>query len=327
MRRRAFLALAGAAAAWSRIAAAQQPAPPRIGWLKIQDRNDTPGWLAAFRGGLREAGREEGRGFILDERYGDGDGDATRLASLAEELVRSGVQLIVATSQPATDAARRVTATVPIVGRMTDDPVQSGAARSLAQPGGNVTGIYSLLEEMSPKRLALLREAVPALRRVGALLTLDRGATRHWLSQTEAAARQLGIDVLPMDVHNEADLAAAFESAGKAGVAGLIAFRNPTIVTHARRVVELCNRYRMPAVFDARDYVELGGLMSYGPNLDAVFRGMAVQADKILRGAKPGEIPIEQPARFELVVNAKAARGFDLALAPAFLAGADEVIE
>jgi putative tryptophan/tyrosine transport system substrate-binding protein len=329
MRRRDFVMLLGGIAVGVcenvTAALAQSAQPPRIGWLKIQSRTDTPGWLREFRAGLRELGHVEGRTFILEERYADGN--ASRLTQLAEELVQTRVSVIVATSQPATDAARRVTHSVPIVGRMTDDPVRTGLARSLAQPGANVTGIYSLLEETSAKRLELLQQAVPSMRRVGALLTLDRGATRRWLAETECAARQLGLILHTMNVNAPEDLPRVFGEAAAQHVEGLIAIRNPTVVTYAREVIELANRYRMPSIFEARDYVETGAFMSYGPSLEAIFRSAAGYVDKILKGDKPGDLPIEQSAKLELVVNLKTAKSLDIALPPSILASADEVIE
>lgn len=332
MRRRAVLAMLGGAAVAGSLHTLALPSrralaqgAPRVGWLKIQDRHQTPSQLREFLDGLRSLGHEVGRGIALEERYADGD--SARLAPLAEELVRANVDVIVATSQPAVDAARHITRSVPIVGRMTDDPVQAGAAASFAQPGGNVTGVYSLLEEMSRKRLALLHQAVPSLRRVGALLTLDRGATRHWLADTEEAARQLGVEMHAMDVRAERDLETAFAAAAAKRVDGLIAFRNPTIVTHSRRVVELANRFRLPGIFDAREFAEVGGFMSYGPSLDSIFRRLATYVDKILKGERPGDIPIEQPSTFELVVNLKTAKALGIALPAAVLASADEVIE
>ncbi len=298
---------------------------PRIGWLKIQDRAETPSWLAEFLKELEGLRQVEGRTFRLEERYADGS--ASRLPSLAEDLVRSGVSVIVATSQPAVDAARKVTTSIPIVGRMTDDPVEAGVVQSLARPGGNVTGIYSLLEDMSPKRLALLHEVMPSMRRVGALLTLDRGATRRWLSETESAARALGLDVFIMDVRTTGDLEPAFAKAAENSVDGLITFRNPTIVTAFRQVVELTDRHRLPAIFDAREFIDAGGLLSYGPNLDAIFRRMATYVEKILRGVSPADLPVEQPTKLELVINLKSARSKGLTIPAALLASADEVIE
>jgi putative ABC transport system substrate-binding protein len=248
-----------------------------IGWLKIQDKSHAPRWLSAFLETLRALGHLEGRSFVLESRFADGD--ARRLTQLAEELVCADADIIIATSQPAVDASRRVTQVIPIIGRMTDDPVKAGIAHSLARPGGNVTGVYSLLEEMSGKRLALLQEAVPSLRRVGALLTLSRGATAQWLAVAENVAQQLNLAIHVMDVNSANDLEAAFATAAEQGVNGILAFRSPTVVTFGRRIIELCNRHRMPSIFDDRDFAESGGFMSYGPDLEAVFRRLASHAD------------------------------------------------
>lgn len=310
---------------WMPAAAQDGRAPRRIGWLKIQDRNETPSWLAAFVAELEALGHVRDRSFVMVERYADGD--PARLPALARELVDAGVSAIVSTSQPATEAAARVTTSVPIVGRMTDDPVANGMATSLAQPGRNVTGIYSLLEEMSPKRLALLQQTLPSLRRAGALLARDRGATAKWLSETEAAARQMNIDLRVMEAHAPGELDDVFARAARDGIDGLVAFRNPTIVTHYRRVIELSQRYRIPGIFDAREFAEGGALLSYGPNLDAMFVRMAFYVDRILKGVRPDTLPIEQPRKFELVINLKTARALGLDIPPALLAGADEVIE
>jgi putative ABC transport system substrate-binding protein len=304
---------------------AQSRKPYKIGWLKIQDRNHTPGQLREFTSGLEALGHHDGRTFVMEYRFADGD--ASRLGALAEELVRADVDLILATSQPAVDAARRVTNTIPIAGRMTDDPVRSGAAQSLARPAGNVTGVYSLLEEMSAKRLALLKQAAPDVRRVGALLTMTRGATAHWFAESQKAARELKLDIHPMDVRSVNDLDGLFANAAAQGINGLLAFRNPTVVTHDRRVIELANRYRMPGIFDAREFVDAGAFMSYGPNLEAIFRRLAAYVDRIIKGAKAGDLPIEQPTIFELVINFKTAKALGINVPDAVLVSANEVIE
>jgi putative tryptophan/tyrosine transport system substrate-binding protein len=304
---------------------AQTLAAVKIGWLKIQNRDHTPGQLQAFRSALRTLGYVEGREFVIEEAYADGE--ASRLERLAKDLVRAEVRAIIATSQPALQASAAVTNSVPIIARMTDDPVKTGKAKSLASPGGNVTGVYSLLEEMSSKRLALLYQAVPSLRRVGALLTLDRGDTGFWLAQVTQAAQQLGLAIEVMDVRSRSDLEPAFRRATERGADGLIGFRNPTIVTYDRYVSELAINHRLPSVFDAREFVDAGALMSYGPNLEAIFGRLAAFVDQVLKGSKPGDIPIEQPTKFELVFNLKTARALDLTLPPAVLATADDVIE
>jgi ABC-type uncharacterized transport system substrate-binding protein len=244
-----------------------------------------------------------------------------------KNLVQDGVSVILATSQPSIEAALRVTQTVPIVGRMNDDPVLRGIAKSLARPGGNFTGVYSLLEAMSGKRLELLWQAVPSLHRVGALLSLDHGDTRHWLAETDRGAQQLGLQIHVMDVRVADKLESAFAQATAHGVDGIITFRNPMIVTNYRRMVELCNQYRLPGIFDAREFADIGGFMSYGPNLDAIYRLLASHVDKILKGTKPGEIPIQQPTTFELVINLKTARAMGLTFPDSLLVSANVVIE
>lgn len=330
MKRREFITLLGgtalgslatsAAPAWAQVAK-----PPKIGWLKIQDKNHTPGQFKAFLDGLRALGQIEGQSFEIEARFSDGN--RASLPKLAEELVQAGVSVILATSQPSIEAAWRVTQSIPIVGRMNDDPVLTGFAKSLARPGGNFTGVYSLVEAMTGKRLELLRQAVPSLRRVGALLTLNHGDTRRWLMETEKAAQQLALEIQVMDVHAANDLGGVFAQAVAHGINGLLSFRNPIIVTNYHRVVELCNQYRLPGIFDAREFVDVGGFLSYGPNLDDIYRLLASHVDRILKGAKPGAIPIEQPTKFELVINLKTAKSLGITVPPSLLTSADGVIE
>jgi len=205
--------------------------------------------------------------------------------------------------------------------------LQAGAAQSLAHPGGNLTGIYTLLEEMTAKRLALLAQTAPSVRKVGALVTLDRGASVYWVAEAQKTAKQLGLDVHVMNVHGPDELDGLFEQAAAAGVNGLLAFRNPTVVTFDRCVAELASRYRFPSIFDARDFVEVGALMSYGPNLEVIFHRLGGHVHQILKGAKPADLPIEQPRAFELVVNAKVARTMGLTIPAAVLVSADAVID
>lgn len=299
--------------------------PLKIGWLKIQDENHTPGQLQAFVEALEQAGEKDGQTFVIVKKFADGD--AKRLVPLAQELVAEKVDVILATSQPAVDASLKVTHSIPIVGRMTDDPIHSGAAQSLARPGGNLTGVYSLLEEMTGKRLALLQQAVPSLHKVGALLTLDRGATAFWLAQAEQAAKDLNLEIYVMNVHSGDELDGLFERAAATGVDGLVAFRNPTVVTFDRRVAELAAKYRLPSIFDARDFVGAGGFMSYGPNLEAIFRRLASDVHEIAKGRSSAELPIEQPTIFELVINAKVAQSIGLTIPSSVLVSADELMQ
>jgi ABC-type uncharacterized transport system substrate-binding protein len=299
--------------------------PARIGWLKIQGSRHTPGQLKAFRDGLRQLGLVEGRDYVIEERYADGH--EARLPALTAELLGAGVRIIVATSQPSIVAAARVTKGVPVIGRMNDDPVASGMARSLARPGGSITGIYAMTEELNAKRLALLKDAAPSVRRVGVLLRHDWSNTEHDWQVALGAARTLDLDLVALDARSADGLTAAFKRASASHVDGIVTFRNPTVVTYLKLIAELCRTHRLPAVFDAREYVEAGGLMSYGPNIDAIYRQLATYAGKLLQGAPAGELPIEQPTTFELVINKRTADTLGLALPSNLLARADTVIE
>jgi putative ABC transport system substrate-binding protein len=330
MRRRDLIAMLACAATGLPLDARAQPThpAPKIGWLKIQGQQHTPGQLRAFREGMKALGLVEGRDFILEERYADGD--EGRLPSLATELINSGVAVIVATSQPSIAAAWRVTKGVPVIGRMVDDPVVDGMARSLARPGGNVTGIYTMTEEMNPKRLALLKEAVPSTSRVGVLMRQDFPsmsiAKRDWQT-AELAAHQLALDLVALNVQTAADITAAFDATSTQNVGGIITFRNPTVVTYLDLIAALSRKHRLPAVFDAREYVEAGGLMSYGPNIDETYRQLAGFVSKLLHATPPGELPIEQPTSFELVINKHTADDIGLSVPQSLLTRADKVIE
>lgn len=308
--------------------AASSVSPARIGWLKIQGRQHTPGQLRAFREGLHSLGLEEGRDYVLEERYADDD--ESRLKGLAKELIASGVIVIVATSQPSIAAAAQVTHSVPIIGRMVDEPVANGMALSIARPGRNVTGVYTMTDEMSPKRLALLKEAIPSMNRAGALLRADfpnSNSAEHAWQLAVAAAGGLSVQLVALDARSASDLAADFERASAEHIQGIITFRNPTVVTYLKLIAELCAKYRLPAMFDAREYVEAGGLMSYGPDIDATYRQLAGFAVKLIHGTPAGEIPIEQPTIFELVVNKRTAVALGVTLPEALLAEVDKVIE
>jgi putative tryptophan/tyrosine transport system substrate-binding protein len=324
VRRREFIKLiGGAAAAWPIAARAQlSHSVPRIGWLKIQGPSHTPEQLQAFREGMRALGMIEGRDFVLEERYADGD--ETRLQSLATELIGIGVNVILATSQPSIAAAWRVTKSVPGIGRMVDDPVTDGMAQSLARPDGNVTGVYTMTEEMNPKRLALLKETAPAARRVGVLLRQDfptEGiAKRDWQNE-ELAAQQLELELFALNVRTADEITTAFDQASANGVQGIVTFRNPTVVTYLQLIAGLSRKRRLPAVFDAREYVEAGGLMSYGPNIDRTYRQLATYAYKLLNGT-----PV-QPTTFELIINKRTASDIGISVPTSLLTRADKVIE
>ncbi|HXQ50606.1 MAG TPA: ABC transporter substrate-binding protein [Stellaceae bacterium] len=326
LKRRSFLtALLPFLLATRKSSSATVGSPARIGWLKIQGARHTPGQLKAFREGMSALGLVEGRDYELEERYADGD--QARLPSLTSELIGTGVSIILATSQPSIAAAARVTKRVPVIGRMNDDPVADGMAQSLARPGGNITGIYAMTEELNPKRLALLKEVAPSVRRVGVLLRHDSPNAEHDWQVAEAAARKLNLELLALDAHAANDLTAALAHASANNVDGIMTFRNPTVVTYLKLIAELCQKYRLPAVFDAREYVEAGGLVSYGPNIDAIYGQLANYVGKLLRGIPPGELPIEQPTTFELVINKRTANVMGLPLPASLLVQADAVIE
>jgi putative ABC transport system substrate-binding protein len=277
---------------------------------------------------MRTLGLVEERDYEIEERYADGD--EARLPSLTTELLNAGVSIILATSQPSIIAAARVTRTVPVIGRMVDDPVADGMAQSMGRPGGNVTGIYTMTEELNPKRLSLLKEAVPSVRRVGVLLRHDfpdiATADHDW-QVTRAAALQLGLQLIGLDADSMSKIKAAFEQASASGVEGMMTFRNPTVVTYLEQIAGLCQKYHLPAVFDSSEYAEAGGLLSYGPDIDATYAQLATYVVKLIHGTPPGELPIEQPTKFELVINQHAASAIAVTLPPDLLATADRVIQ
>jgi len=246
---------------------------------------------------------------------------------LAAQLVGLPVDLIVAPDPPSALAAKGATKTIPVVMRSSDDPVQAGLVVSLGKPGGNITGVYSLLAELEPKRLELLKEAVPALRRVGALWNPGFAGNQVRWKRLESAARQLGLSLESVEARSLAGLDAAFRGAVAARVDALITLRNPVVVVHQRRVVELAARSRLPVIYDEREFVEAGGLMAYGAKLDDLYRRTATYVDKILKGARPGDLPIEQATKFELVLNMKTAKTLGLKIPQPLLLRADQVIE
>lgn len=324
MKRREFITLlSGAAVALPATLRAATLAIPAVGWLKVQGPRHSPSQLRSFREGMTSRGLIEGRDHTIVERYAYDD--ETRLPSLAAELIDLGVVVILATSQPSIAAAARITTVVPILGRMVEDPVANEMAQSLGRPGRNVTGIYTMTEEMNPKRLALLKEIAPSVRRVGVLLRTDTANADHTWQASLAAARQLDLELLALEARSSDDITAALGRVSAND--GIITFRNPTLVTHLKLITELCRRHRLPAVFDAREYVEAGGLMSYGPNIDATYRGLATYVDKLLHGASPSQLPVEQPTAFELIMNKATADAMSMTLPSSLLARADEVIE
>jgi putative ABC transport system substrate-binding protein len=331
MRRREFIALASGVAAWPLAARAQQPLKiPRIGYLITGslDSPETRVIAEALRQGLREQGYLEGQSIIIEYRAAEGQMD--RLPELAAELARLNVDLIIAASTPLARAAQQATKTIPIVAPALGDPVGDGFATSLARPGGNVTGSTFLGPGLVPKRLELLKEAMPRASRVAALWhpgAFGDPTTHEMFKETEAAARTLGVQLQFVGVRSPGELEVAFSLMNSERASALITFPSPMLYSERSRLVGLAAKHRLPAMFNAREFVELGGLIAYGASIPDLNRRSAIYVDKILKGAKPGDLPIEQPTKFELLINAKTAKTLALIIPPSMLARADEVIE
>jgi len=297
---------------------------PRIGYLHLGA--ELGGRDRAFLDGLKDLGYVDGKTVHIEYRFGQGRDDSS-LNALAAELVGTNVDVIVAMIPAAARAAASATQTIPIVMRASDDPVAAGLAASLAQPGGNVTGVTSIAEALTGKRIELLKQVIPGVARVGVLWNPDsrKGSTYFALAETDA--RALGITLQSMPVRTADDFAPAFGAAKAGGVEALVTLRNPLIVQQRGAIAALAIARGIPAIFDEREFVQAGGLMSYGADLADVYRRAAIYVDKILKGAKPGDLPIEQPTKFQLVVNLKTARALGITVPPSILLRADEVIE
>jgi putative ABC transport system substrate-binding protein len=318
------VAISAAFAMCGAVAQAQQPAKvPRIGVL-WPDSAPSPR-IEEFRQGLRDLGYVEGQNMIIEYRYADGRRD--RLPALAAELVHLKVQVIVALSTLAAVPAKKATTTVPIV-TVSGDPIGTGLIASLARPGGNVTGLSFFSPDLVGKRLELLKEVVPRLSRVAILWDVEGPAKIQEFKEAEAAAPALGLQIQSLGVRApNPDLDGAFQSAVKARATGLLTLGNPLTLTHHHRIVDLAIKTRLPSMYDSKQFVEAGGLMTYGPNFSDLYRRSAVFVDKILKGAKPAELPVEQPTKFELVINLKTAKQIGLTIPPNVLARADRVIK
>jgi putative ABC transport system substrate-binding protein len=324
LRRREFITLIGSAAVgWPLAARAQQAERrPTIGFLGTDAAAWTT-WTAAFVERLRALGWIEGRTIRIDYRWSEGR--AERAAEIVTEFVRLKVDIIV-TAGNAVAIAKQATSDIPIVFALLDNPVAGGLVASLARPGGNLTGLSIQATDMAGKRLGLLREVVPRLRRLAIMLDVGFPQNVVEARAVEASARALGIEVVPLEVRGPEDIAPAFESLkGQADALYLV----PGALTAANitRIMTFTLTARLPTIFNVRDRVQSGGLISYGPDNVALFRRTADFVDKILRGVKPGDIPVEQPIKFELVVNLTTARALGLTIPPSVLAIADEVIE
>ena len=299
----------------------------RIGYLSMGSASSTytrP--LQAFRQGLRELGWDEGRNLLIEYRFSEGRVD--RLPALADELVRLKVDLIVASPTPAALAARNATQTIPIVGMSLTEPVAVGLVASLARPGGNVTGLtYGVDTEIFGKQLQLLKEVIPNVRRVAVLANPgDSPAQPLMMESVKSAARSLGLPLQILEVREPGDFDAAFAAMVKER-AGALLLTGPMFFIHRVRLAELARKNRLPSMSTQSQWVEAGGLMSYAPSFPDLWRRTATYVDKILRGAKPTDLPIEQPAKFELVINLRTARELGIAMPQSMLQRADEVIQ
>ena len=302
---------------------AQQPAKiPRIGYVSIRGSATQ---ASNFIRGMTELGYVEGKNFVIERR--SAEGKAERLPGLVAELIRLNVNVIVALDPPSFDAAMRITRTIPIVIRASGDPVTEGVVASFAHPGGNITGVYSLYSELNGKRLELLKEAVPAVSRVALLWNSKRLGEQDRLQVAAESARKLGMHPLPVPANNTEEFAGAYRAAVHEHANGLLVLRTPLMVANMALIVKLATQARLPAVYDEAAYTEAGGLMSYGASLRDIYHRAAYYVDKILKGANPGDIPMEQPTKFELVVNMNTARAFGIKLPNSVQVRIDRVIE
>jgi putative ABC transport system substrate-binding protein len=308
-------------------AEAQQPAQvPRIGFLAAGSLSSDAAWIEAFRQGLRELGYVEGRSIVIEYRYGEGKTD--RSPDLATELAQLKVDVIVVGGATPTRAAKNATKLIPIVMANVTDPVALGLVASLARPGGNITGLTNLAPELSGKRLELLKEIVPQLARVAVLGDPSSPSYAPGWRETDIAARSLGVQVQPLEVRApNPDFAGAISAITRHRADALLTLSQPLIRVYRGQIVDFTAKRRMPAMFHTREFAEAGGLMSYAPDVPAMYRRAATYVDKILKGAKPADLPVEQPTKFELVINLKTAKQIGLTIPPNVLARADKVIK
>jgi len=305
-------------------ASAQQPKVPQIGLLFSSSPSAQLARIEAFRQGLREIGYVEGKNIVIELRSAEGKPD--RLPALAAELVRLKVDVIVSAAPTVTRAIKEATVTIPIVMAQDRDPVGNGFVANLARPGGNITGLSSLAPEISGKQLELLKEIVPRLSRVAVLGTSTSPGTAQVLKELELAGGAFKVQLQYLDVLSSKDIETAFRAASKARAEAVLVLGGPVLNSQRTQVVDLAVKNRFPGIYIAIEFVDAGGLMSYGTSVTDLFRRAAVYVDKILKGAKPADLPVEQPTKFELVINLTAAKQIGLTIPPNVLARADKVI-
>ncbi len=325
MKRREFIELLGSAAAWPLSAHAQQPGkPPTIGFLGASVPSAWNQWVAAFVQRLRELGWIEGRTIAIEFRWAEGRSE--RYAEIAAEFVRLKVDIIVTSGTPTALAAKQATTAIPIVFASAGDPVGNNLVASLARPGGNITGLSSQMIDTAGKRVELLREILPGLRRLAILANIGSPNAALEMGEVQATARALGLEVATLEVRRAEEIVPVF-GALKGRADALDVITDPLMNANRIRINTLALAARLPTISGLREFVEAGGLMSYGPNWPDKFRRAGDFVDKILRGAKPADIPVEQPTRFDLVINLTTAKALGLDIPPTLLARADEVIE
>jgi putative ABC transport system substrate-binding protein len=304
------------------IAGAQQPAKlPMVGFMGAGSPSSWSGWTAAFVQRMGELGWVEGKTVAIEYRWAEGSSE--RYAEIAAEFVRLKVNVLVAIGG---DAAKQATSTIPIVVALMADPVGTGLVSNLARPGGNITGMSIQSTDLAGKRMELLREVVPGLRRLAVLAYADYAGTMLEVGEIQTAAKALGIDVATLAIHHAGDIEPAFDGL-KTQTQALYVPPNLLVNTNRILINRLALREQLPTMYGFREYVESGGLISYGPNTPRLFRRAAEYVDRILRGAKPGDLPVEQPTKFDLVVNLKTAKALGWEISPTLLARADDVIE
>ena len=328
LRWKLLIALCAGLAAWPLAAEAQQAGKvPRIGYLSWGSLASGPNpYRDAFLQGLRERGLIEGQNIAIEYRSAEGRFD--RLPDLAAELVLLKVDVIVTSTTPAIQAAKQATSTIPIVMAVAGDPVVTGLVASLARPGGNITGLSQLAPELAGKRLELLKETLPKLTRVAVLWNSSSTAMIHTFREAQVAVEALGLKLQSMEVQGDpADFERVFLAITRERPDGLFVTLDPFTSLHRRRIVELAAKNRLPAMYASREFVDAGGLMAYGPSLPDMWRRSATFVDKILKGAKPSDLPIEQPTKFELVINLKTAKALGLTIPSSLLLRADQMIQ
>jgi len=306
-------------------AEAQQPTKiPRIGYLSATSLSTTAARVEAFRRGLNELGYTEGKDILIQYRYAEGKLD--RVRELALELVRLNVDVIVSGGPAATGPAKEATTRIPIVMGQDTDPVGNGFVASLARPGGNITGLSTLAPELSGKQLELLKEIVPKLARVVFIGMSTEPGNAQALREIELAARAYGIKLQNIDIRDSKDIENGLREASQGRAGAVLVPQLPILASQRKQITELAVKRRLPAVYGQAEYVDIGGLIYYGPSITELFRRAATYVDKILKGAKPSDLPVEQPTKFEFVINLKAAKQIGLTIPPTVLARADKVI-